>query len=526
MNYLKKSGINNIRVAGNLIGSVRFIFLTAYSFWGLCGQSQQTATVTIAAVSTITINKNIYGHFAEHLGRCIYDGIYRNGRINDKVALALKEIRVPVLRWPGGCFADEYHWKDGIGPKQQRPKRINTTWGMVIEDNSFGTDEFLKLCELIGCEPYISGNVGTGTPKEMAEWLEYLNFNGESSLADERRRNGHTAPYKVSFLAVGNESWGCGGDMSPEYYASEYKKFANFSKTYPGSPRLKKIAGGANSDDYNWTEVLMKNIPTNLMWGLSLHYYTLVTGKWPPTGSATNFTEQEYFQAMKQALRMEEIVGKHIAIMDKYDPEKKVALVVDEWGIWTKAEPGTNPAFLYQQNSLRDALIAASTLNIFNNHCDRIRVANLAQTVNVLQALILTKGDSMLLTPTYHVFDLYKVHQDAYSLPVKLSSGNYKYNGDTISGINVSASKDSLGRIHISLVNVDAVNPVTVKINVGDIKWETSTGQILTSANFTDHNTFSEPNRVIIKSFTRIVREGNDIKIELPEKSIVMIKLK
>ncbi|HRH59695.1 MAG TPA: alpha-L-arabinofuranosidase C-terminal domain-containing protein, partial [Chitinophagaceae bacterium] len=345
--------------------------------------------------SNLIINKNIYGHFAEHLGRCIYDGFWadsalkvqKNDRIRLDVVEALKKINMPLLRWPGGCFADEYHWSDGIGVRSARPKRVNTTWGMVIEDNSFGTDEFLKLCGLIGCEPYVAGNVGTGTPQEMANWIEYLNYNGNSTLADMRKKNGHAAPYNVSYWGVGNESWGCGGDMTPAFYADQYKRYRSFCESYPGT-ELKPIASGSNSDDYNWTETCMKNIPSWSMWGLSMHYYTIADG-WNHKGSASSFDEDIYFKSMKQCLRMEELIRKHTAIMDKYDPEKKVALAVDEWGIWTDVEPGTNGAFLYQQNSMRDALIAATTLNIFNNHCDRVRMACLAQTVNVLQALIL-----------------------------------------------------------------------------------------------------------------------------------------
>ncbi|HEX4851888.1 MAG TPA: alpha-L-arabinofuranosidase C-terminal domain-containing protein, partial [Puia sp.] len=340
----------------------------------------------------IRISKNIYGHFSEHLGRCIYDGfwidsnvhVHAKDRIRLDVVQALKNIHCPLLRWPGGCFADQYHWTDGIGPREKRPKRVNTTWGMVTEDNSFGTQEFLELCELIGCEPYLAGNVGTGSPQEMSNWIEYLNFDGNSQWANERRANGHDKPYKVSFWGVGNESWGCGGAMTASFYSDQYKRYAEFCKNYPGAP-LKKIASGSNVDDYNWTEVSMKNIPLHMMWGISLHYYTLA-GNWQHKGSATNFGEEEYFKAVKNSLFMNELIQKHSEIMDKYDPEKKVSLCVDEWGIWTDVEPGTNPAFLYQQNSMRDAIIAASTLNIFNNHAERVRLACLAQTVNVLQS--------------------------------------------------------------------------------------------------------------------------------------------
>ncbi|MGN6214135.1 alpha-N-arabinofuranosidase [Parafilimonas sp.] len=496
--------------------------------------AQETVSMQVnAKADKDKISRFIYGHFAEHLGRCIYDGFYledstlnvpKQGRIRMDVVNALKAINIPLLRWPGGCFADRYHWSDGIGPKDKRPLRINSTWGMVPEDNSFGTDEFLQLCNLLNCEPYIAGNVGTGTPQQMSDWIEYLNFGGKSTLADMRRANGHAAPYKVAFWGVGNESWGCGGDMTPEYYADLYKRYAAFCINYPGAP-LKKIMSGANADDYNWTEVSMKNVRPNQMWGYSMHYYTIVNN-WQHKGSATNFNEEEYFKGLKSCLNIETLINKHSAIMDKYDPEKKVSLCVDEWGIWTDPEPNTNPAFLYQQNSLRDALIAASSLNIFNKHCDRIRMANLAQTVNVLQALVLTQKEKMVLTPTYYVFDLYKYHQDATLLPVNFFSPDYKYGEESIPAVNASASKDSNGVIHITLVNIDPNNKITVNASLNGAAFKTTEGQVLTSASFSDVNTFDNPNKVKLAAFSDFKKIGNDLSINLPPMSVVLVTLK
>ncbi|MET0392657.1 MAG: alpha-L-arabinofuranosidase C-terminal domain-containing protein [Chitinophagaceae bacterium] len=482
---------------------------------------------------SVTISRHIYGHFAEHLGRCIYDGFWvsdtssvpRKDRIRLDIVEALKKIRVPNLRWPGGCFADEYHWRDGIGPRNQRPKTVNTHWGMVTEDNSFGTHEFLELCNLIGAEPYLAGNVGSGTPQEMANWIEYLNFNGTSTLADLRRKNGRPEPYSVSFWGVGNENWGCGGNMTADVYSHLYKQYATYCKNYPGSS-LKKIVSGANSDDYNWTEVCMRNIPLNQMWGFSLHYYTIPTGNWGNKGSATQFDEKEYFTTLRNALRMEEIVSRNEAIMNRYDPQKRVALVVDEWGVWTNVEPGTAPPFLYQQNSLRDALVAATTLNIFNNHSERVRVANLAQSVNVLQSLILTEGDKMLLTPTYHVFDLYKVHQDAKLLPVSFRSPDYSSGDQKIPAVNMSASKDSTGAVHLSLVNLDPARDITIRTSLYDISWKTVTGQVLTSAKFTDINTFDKPDAVRPADFRGARKEGNELVVTVPKLSVVVLEVK
>lgn len=494
--------------------------------------NSQTKLGIYYKASAPTISRHIYGHFSEHLGRCIYDGFWvsdtstlaRKDRIRLDIVEALKKIRIPNLRWPGGCFADEYHWRDGIGPRVQRPKMINTTWGNVTEDNSFGTHEFLELCQLLGTEPVITGNVGSGTVEEMNKWVEYLNFDGLSPSTELRKQNGHPGPWKVQFWGVGNESWGCGGNMTPEYYADQYRRYATFCKDYPNAP-LKKIAGGASEGDYNWTETIMKRVPGWMMWGLSMHYYTL-PGDWGKKGSATRFEEKEYFTTMKKCLKMEELITKHSTIMDKYDPEKNVSLVVDEWGIWTDVEPGTNPAFLFQQNSMRDALIAGTTLNIFNNHSDRVRMANLAQTINVLQALILTKGNQMLLTPTYHVFDMYKVHQDGRLLPVNFVAPLYKVGDQSIPALNVSASQDANGTIHISLVNLDAANEITIRTSLYDLSWKTVQGQLLHSDSFTTYNSFEQPGIVKPAVYNGFKKEGNDLVISIPKLSIVVLELK
>lgn len=507
---------------------VLFLFALSVSV-----KSQTTARVVINGYQPKeTISRHIYGHFSEHLGRCIYDGFWvsdtstlaRKDRIRLDIVEALKKIKIPNLRWPGGCFADEYHWRDGIGPREQRPKLVNTHWGNVTEDNSFGTHEFLELCELLNTEPYICGNVGSGTVEEMNKWVEYLNFDGLTPMTELRKQNGHAAPWRVEYWGVGNENWGCGGRMTAEFYADQYRRYATFSKNYPGA-QLKKIAGGPSSDDYHWTEVLMSKVPLNLMWGISLHHYT-IPKTWRDKGSATNFDEKEYFSAMKSTLQMEDLVTKHSTIMDRYDPAKRVALVVDEWGIWTNVEPGTNPGFLYQQNSMRDALVAGTTLNIFNNHCDRVKMANLAQTINVLQSLILTKGHQYILTPTYHVFDMYKVHHDAKLLPVQFQSPDYLVDGQKIPAVNISASQDSLGVVHISLVNLDAKNTITIRTAINDITWKTVTGEILTSAKFTDINTFEQPNNLKPAAFKGAKKEGNDLVIALPPISVVTLELK
>ena len=476
------------------------------------------------------INKNIYGHFSEHLGRCIYEGIWvgkdspipNTDGIRNDVVNALREMKIPVLRWPGGCFADEYHWMDGIGPYEQRPKMINTHWGGVVENNHFGTHEFFRLCELIGAEPYICGNVGSGTVREMQQWIEYMTFDGESPMSNLRKANGREEPWKLTYFGVGNENWGCGGNMRPEYYADEYRRYATYIRNFGGN-KVYKIACGPNSGDYHWTEVMMREVGTRMQ-GLSLHYYT-VPGDWNNKGSSTEFNEMEWFTTMKKTLYMEELVTRHSTIMDRYDPDKKVGLIVDEWGTWYNVEPGTNPGFLYQQNTLRDALVAGVNLNIFNNHCDRVKMANIAQTVNVLQAVILTEGEKMLLTPTYHVFNMYKVHQDAELLPVSLECGEYCVGKETIPQVSASASVDAGGKIHISLCNLSHEDGVDIDCLLRGSTVSTVSGTLLTASAMNAHNTFEKPENVKPEAFDGASIKDGNLRVSMPPMSVVVLTL-
>jgi alpha-N-arabinofuranosidase len=515
-----------------IIIAVAVLFFPGYSaVYAQSGKSAEAKLVISADLGKNTISRHIYGHFSEHLGHCIYGGYWvgenssiPNTRgIRNDVVSALKEIQIPNLRWPGGCFADEYHWQDGIGPRDQRPKMVNTHWGGVTEDNSFGTHEFMDLCEQLGTEPYICGNVGSGSVEEMSKWVEYLTFDGISPMADLRRKNGHDKAWKVQFWAVGNENWGCGGNMTPEYYSDQYRRYATFCRNY-GDNRLLKVAGGPNSNDYNWTETLMKNIPLWQIWGLSLHYYTT---NWENKGPATGFGEKQYFETIERCLNIPKVIDRHITIMDKYDPEKRVALVVDEWGTWFNVEPGTNPGFLFQQNTLRDAFVAGIHLNEFNKRCDRIKMANIAQTINVLQALIFTKDDKMVLTPTYHVFNLYKVHHDALLLPSNLTCGDYVLDGERkLPMLNASASKDKNGLIHVSIVNIDPKNDVGLTIDLRGATVKEVSGKILTAPDITIPNSFEDPNAVAPADFNnaRITKDG--ITVQMPAKSIVVLELK
>lgn len=480
-----------------------------------------------------TINKNIYGHFSEHLGRCIYDGFYvgdsnktipnKNGIRLDVIA-ALKKMKIPVLRWPGGCFADTYHWRDGVGSKSTRPSMLNVWWGNVREDNSFGTNEFLNMCEELGTEAYLSGNVGSGTPQELTDWVKYTTYpNGSGPMTDLRTANGRSTPWKVGFWGLGNEAWGCGGNMKAEYYANIYRQYATFMTNWNNSDKLYRIASGASDDDYHWTEVMMKELPASMFDALGLHHYSVID--WNKKGPATNFTEKEYFITMQRALLMEELVTKHSAIMDKYDPKKKKALAVDEWGGWYDVEPGTNPAFLFQQNTMRDAMIAGSNLNIFNNHADRVKMANLAQAINVLQAVILTDKEKMILTPTYHVMEMYNVHQDALMLPLTVTSADYIFGKEKLKAVNASASRDKNGVTHISLVNIDPNKEHTITINIKGASYKSVTGRILKSARMQDYNSFDEPEKIKPTSYDGAKLAANKITLKIPATSVIVLEL-
>ena len=494
--------------------------------------SPVTATGTVHADRPgPVIAPEIYGQFAEHLGRGIYDGVWvgpespipnTRGFRNDVVA-ALKALKVPVIRWPGGCFADDYHWRDGIGPRTDRPVRVNVLWGGVEESNAVGTHEFLDLAAQIGAKNYLAGNVGTGTPLEMAQWIEYLTSPTKSTLANERRRNGRDTPFTVDLFGVGNETWGCGGAMTAEHYTNLYRNFAEFVRS-PQTPRIVKVASGANGGDYRWTEVMMSKA-AGQMDAYSMHYYTIPTGSWDRKGSATQFDESLWFGTMEQALRMDELITKHSAIMDTYDPEKRVALYVDEWGIWHDVEPGTNPGFLYQQNTLRDAVMAAATLDIFHAHADRVRLAAIAQMVNVLHAMILTERNRMLLTPTYHVFEMYTVFQGARRLPVTIDVPRYTLGDRSVPGVSATAARGTGGAVHVALTNLNPNQPTRVTMQLTGVSAQRVSGRVLTAPQMSAHNTFAAPETVRPAPFRDAAVNGGTLTVTLPAKSVVVLTL-
>jgi len=483
------------------------------------------------------IPRELYGHFAEHLGRCIYDGIWvgedsqipHTRGLRTDVLEALKQLSIPVLRWPGGCFADEYHWQDGIGLRADRRPMINNHWGGGLDSNQFGTHEFMDLVEELGCDAYIAGNVGSGSVREMQEWVEYLTADVDSPLVQQRRANGRDQPWRVRYFGVGNENWICGGNMRPEYYADEYRRYQTYVRHYQADHPIYRIACGAAEDDFRWTEVMMERAAEH-MDGLSFHFYTIPTSDWTDKGVATGFDESQWFACLQRAARMDDLIAQHSAIMDRHDPAKRVGLIVDEWGTWYNVEPDTNPRFLYQQNTLRDAITAAQQLHIFHRHRARVRMANIAQTVNVLQAMILTEGPRMLRTPTYHVFEMFKVHQDALHLPIKLSPiPEYTFDHAALPAVDASASITANGTVNVSLINFDPHHDHAIALSLADggLAGKSCYGRVLTADAMDAHNTFDAPDRIAPTDAVAIDAPADGVlTFTLPAKSVVLLSLR
>ena len=480
-----------------------------------------------------TISRYLYGQFAEHLGRGIYEGIWvgedsdipNTDGFRDDVIAALKELEIPVIRWPGGCFADEYNWRDGIGPRDERPVRINTHWGWVEETNAFGTHEFMQLVEMLGSEAYIAGNVGSATPREMAQWLEYMTADGNTELANLRRANGREEPWKVDFWGVGNETWGCGGHMTPEHYTHLYKRYATFLKAPEGS-RPKRVASGGSNEDTSWTEALSSGAPGWMMDGVSHHYYTLPTGNWPKKGNSTGFPESEWISTLANTMKVDDYLKANAAVLDEHDPEGNIGIYLDEWGTWYDPEEGHEPGFLYQQNSLRDALVVALNFNIFHRHTKRLHMANIAQTVNVLQAVVLTEGDKAIKTPTYHAFMLYKPFMDATFIPVEFDDmSDYELGDVSVPHLSASAARTADGDLVVAVVNLHPRETAEFAGRFEGFNATSASGQTLTAGAIDAHNTFDAPNTVKPEP-AQLELDDGVLGMTLPAKSVTVITLK
>lgn len=511
--------------------------------WASAGHAKPERGEILAVLQADTpgplLSRYIQGQFAEHLGGSVYDGIWvgpdshipnTRGIRNDVVA-ALKAVKVPVVRWPGGCFADIYHWRDGIGPRNQRPVRKNDWWG-GLENNAFGTHEYFDFLDQIGADSYIAINMATSTPSEMREWMDYITSSAKDTIADERRANGQQQPWKLGFVGIGNEAWGCGGAQTPEYFANEYRRFATFMHRNGSTFHMHndnaalRVASGPNNDDVAWMDTVLKSAGP-MMDAISLHYYTVFDGKWDRRNeaSATGFPAAQWNHILYQASRMDGVLRAHEEVMDRHDPEKRIGLYVDEWGTWYAPEPGTEPGFLYQQNTLRDALVAAMTLNIFHAHADRVRMANIAQAVNVLQAMILTDGGKMALTPTYHVFRLYTPFQDAQALPLEVEAPMLRSDENSFPAFTVSAAKGKDGRIHVAVANADADKGYRLSVRLDGVRARKVSGEVLTAAKRDAHNVPGQPEQVHPVRFDGARIVGDTLAINVPAKAVVVLTL-
>jgi alpha-L-arabinofuranosidase len=505
--------------------------LSMSSPWASAAEAPRAVSVTIRADQPgPVINPDVYGQFAEHLGAGIYGGLWvgeksdipnTNGYRNDVIA-ALRNLHVPVVRWPGGCFADEYHWRDGIGPREKRPVKVNTHWGGVAETNEFGTHEFMTFAEMIGTKVYISGNVGSGSPQEMADWMEYLTSDTVSTLANERRKNGRDKPWDVQFFGIGNETWGCGGNMTPEWYSNLFRQYATFVKA-PRGKRPKIVASGGHDEGTKWAEVLTTNIQRDLD-AISHHYYTVPTGVWAKKGNAVGFPESEWISTFVNTMKIDEYITNNEKILDRNDPAGKVAFFVDEWGTWYSPEPGREPGFLYQQNTLRDALLAGINFNIFHRHAKRVQMTNIAQMVNVLQAMILTDGAKMALTPTYYAFQMYIPFQGATFLPTEITTPNYSLGGSEVPAVSVSAARSVEGKLVLALVNLDPNLEAVVSIAATGATPVSAAGRVLTARTMDARNTVDAPDAIAPAKISA-TRKGSAFAIRLPAKSLSVILL-
>jgi len=491
-----------------------------------------------------TISPYLHGQFAEHLGELIYPGIWVGedskipnlGGIRKHIVAALQPLHLPVTRWPGGCFADGYHWRNGIGERARRPLRINYYWGMAPEPNTFGTHEFMAFCRAIGTEPYFTGNAGSGSPQEIGDWVEYCNFVGDSSLSQERRENGSAEPFDVKFWAVGNENWGCGGRMDPESYAATYTRMRTSMFDYSGTA-VHGIACGASGNDWVWTRKVMdyfKNKHWNhlgTVQSLAAHFYC------GTAGTATEYTSAQWLELLARSAAIEGIITGHRAIMDEFDPQRNVNLIVDEWGTWHPVESGKPGSGLYQQNTMRDACVAALTLDIFNNHADKIYMANIAQLINVLQALLLVQEDRCIKTPTYLIYDLYQPHKDAQAVRLVSHADVISDGGASAefcrdqfidrSLVALQAAQGSAsvknGVLCITVVNTHPEQALDLEIALtggmlGDVEIVR-----LVNNDIHAHNTFANPDAVTLSEPQTSHVDGSTMHVQLPAASVTRI---
>lgn len=474
-----------------------------------------------------TIKPSVYGQFTEHIGGVIYDGIWVGadskipniGGIRKTLVDHVKRLGRVVVRWPGGCFADRYHWRDGIGPAAHRPRRFGR-WREATEPNTFGTHEFIRFCRLCEVEPYFAANVGTGSPEEFQQWVEYCNAPaGSTTLADERAASGDLAPLGVRYWGVGNESWGCGGKFTPEDYCREYRRFTEWLPEYGVKPYL--IAAGPNGNDLDWTRRFFAKWADGTrapIQGWAPHYYC------GTTGHALKFNADQWYEQLAKANQMEKLIVDQWNALAAHDPEHRIKLVVDEWGAWHPAGTEINPNHLFEQmGTLRDALVAALTLDTFNRHAEKVDMANVAQLVNNLHSLFLADGDKFVATPNFHVFEMYRPHHDATSVRIEVRAPAVAFGPAAAPGrifrIAGSASRSGRRALTLTLVHTHATEPAEIAIRLRGGSAASVRRTVLTHQELNAHNTFARPETVVPRSTADDMR-GAELRCALAPASI------
>ena len=505
------------------------------------------------------ISRNIYGHFTEHIGGVIYDGVWvgENSKIPNQYGIRsalidkLKQIRVPILRWPGGCFADSYDWKDGIGPAAQRPRRTNFWEGdpdavrlhgkgpQIIEPNTFGTNEFMRFCKLSGAEPYLAVNLRSLPALDFDHWVEYCNSPaGSTTYGDMRASSGFPEPFNVRYWGVGNESWGCGGNFAPEQYASEFRRYTDWLPQF--GVDLQLIGAGPNGNDMDWTRRFFEQLSTGHAYrnrhfsGWSIHHYAanLSRGKTHDwilgKGDALQFDAVDWYELLMECNRIEQIMADQWTVMAEYDPQHRVKLVVDEYGPWYREGTELDPTHIFgQQVTVRDALATALTLDAFNRNAEKVSVATCAQLINNINALFLCHEDRFFATPNYYVFAMYAGHQGGQSLRAEFSAPQVHYQRDgkpaQFWGLNGSASRKG-NVITLTAVSPRLTDPSLTQIVLRGGTAASARGFVLTSTDIHSHNTFQAPDTVHSAPLGVTV-SGGALTVTIPPASVVKLEI-
>jgi alpha-L-arabinofuranosidase len=538
-----------------------FLELTAAGAAGLL--APRTSRAADARIEVLlneplgSITADLYGHFVEHLGGVVYDGVWvgekstiaNTGGIRQALVDHMRRLPPGPIRWPGGCFADSYDWRDGVGPRAARPRRTNFWEGAMAklpdgpgkyDPNHFGTNDFVRLCRLVKSEPYIAANLRSLSAKDFYQWVEYCNSPaGSSTLAELRTAGGDRDPFRVRFWGVGNESWGCGGNFTPEEYATEYRRFTAWVPGY--GVKLAFIGSGPNSGDLGWTRRFLTKLTEkgegalNGMWGWALHHYSWNTSRGATTdwfagkGDAVAFTNDEWYELLVEADKMDGLITGHWGVMGEIDRTHRVKLVVDEWGAWFKQGTEVDPAHLFgQQSTVRDALVSALTLDTFHRHADKVVMANVAQLVNCLQSLFLADEDRFVATPVFHVFEMYGAHVGGRAVRAECSAPRISYervkDKGSLWGLAGSASVKEK-TLTLTVVNPHVTEARETEIAIRGASIASARATTISAPDIHAHNTFERPNEVQPKEERTGAAQGGVLVYRFPAASVTRLSV-